>query len=322
MKVSASLRKAFEDQREVCLRLKEKVDQIVHGFKEGRWHYESRLKELNSFTLKVESGRFSNPAALEDFFACTIVVANYSDVDRAKGKIFEKFDLKYRRPKDDGITHKRPDSFPFDDLRLYVTLKEDPALPETGLEGVIFEFQVKTFLQHAWSIATHDLVYKTDDINWSKERIAYQVRAMLEHAELSIYEASSLSRSSVLNLQDYNSQKIRGVVDLLKNEWDSDQLPSDMLRLARNVYELMRGIDIDLARISEVARLGRERYGGHPDNLSPFGAFVQYLFFFEKDRMAQALAKVQKGGGIFVPHEVEIPSDLDQSAFRSMVKPS
>ena len=53
---------------------------------------------------------------------------------------------------------------------------------------MIFEVQIKTILQHAWSIATHDLIYKTDTVSWPKERIAFQVKAMLEHAEIAIAE--------------------------------------------------------------------------------------------------------------------------------------
>jgi hypothetical protein len=38
------------------------------------WFFTWRLKELESFALKIETGRVSNPVALEDFFACTIVL--------------------------------------------------------------------------------------------------------------------------------------------------------------------------------------------------------------------------------------------------------
>ena len=186
MKVPASIRRLHEDQKAINDRLKAAIDERMRGLKNPRWHYESRVKELPSFALKIESGRFDNPRSLEDFFACTIVVANSTEIDEAEKLIDENFALQERRPQHPSHTHKASYAFPFDDLRLYVALADKPSVPPTDLIGIVFEVQIKTFLQHAWSIATHDLLYKTDDANWSKERIAYQIKAMLEHAEVSI----------------------------------------------------------------------------------------------------------------------------------------
>ena len=66
--------------------------------------------------------------------------------------------------------------------------------------------QVKTFLQHAWGIATHDLIYKTDDVSWSRQRIAYQIKAMLEHAEMSIQEAGRLAEAVALSKTQHDSE--------------------------------------------------------------------------------------------------------------------
>jgi ppGpp synthetase/RelA/SpoT-type nucleotidyltranferase len=202
MKIPASIRNAYDDQKTRYQRLKEQVDTAVAGFRRPRWHYESRIKTLQSYALKLETGRVRDPYGLEDLFACTLVVANLAEIDEAERLVLQVFELQERRPKEPNYTHKRPDAFPFDDLRLYVAVPLDAAVPPKGIEGVRFEFQVKTFLQHAWSIATHDLVYKTDDVSWSKERIAYQTKAMLEHAEVSIQEAERLSDSGALMKQD------------------------------------------------------------------------------------------------------------------------
>ena len=72
MKISASIRNIHEDQKA--------VDGRMAGLKKIRWHYESRVKELTSFALKIETGRVQTPAALEDFFACTLVVANATEI--------------------------------------------------------------------------------------------------------------------------------------------------------------------------------------------------------------------------------------------------
>ena len=98
MKVPASIRGLYEDQKAVNYRLRAVVDERMKGLKDARWHYEGRVKELPSFVLKIESGRFREPEALEDFFACTLVVANAREIDAAERLVRESFTLKERRP--------------------------------------------------------------------------------------------------------------------------------------------------------------------------------------------------------------------------------
>jgi hypothetical protein len=137
MKVPASVRRLHEDQKETNDRLKAIIDERMRGVKHPRWHYESRVKELASFALKIESGRFGNPAALEDFFACAIVVANATEIAEAEKLIGENFAVKERRPPRPAYTHKASNAFPFDDLRLYVTLPDSLAEPPTDLKASV-----------------------------------------------------------------------------------------------------------------------------------------------------------------------------------------
>src|SRR5206468_2063197 len=124
-----SIRRVYEDQKAANDRLRIVVDERMRGLKNPRWHYVSRVKELHSFALKIESGRFPDPAALEDFFACTVVVANATEIEEAERLIRDNFALRARKPPSADRTHKAADAFPFDDLRLYVTLLGGPATP-------------------------------------------------------------------------------------------------------------------------------------------------------------------------------------------------
>ena len=320
MKVPASLRRLFEDQKAVNDRLHIVVDERMRGLKNPRWHYESRVKELPSFALKVESGRFTNPGALEDFFACSIVVGNATEIDHAETLVRENFNVRERRPARRDQTHKASDAFPFDDLRLYVTLPTSPAVPPTDLLGVMFEVQIKTFLQHAWSIATHELVYKTDDANWSKERIAYQIKAMLEHAEVSILEAERLAACGALAKEDRRTEAIKSSIALVKSQWGADELPADVRKLAENITRLIGALRLGIGRLEEILNHAKaRRNGNHPTNLSPYATVVQYLFFAERDKMVSLLSAEESRGRVLIPAEVELPADIRRADLRHAV---
>src|SRR5215208_1152290 len=98
MKVSLSIRQMFDEQLALNNRLKDEVDKRIASLKRTRWHYESRVKNIESFALKVETGRFTDPTRIEDFFACMLVVTNASEIEAAKQLISDKFEVRTRRP--------------------------------------------------------------------------------------------------------------------------------------------------------------------------------------------------------------------------------
>lgn len=320
MKVPASLRTLYDDQKLSNERLKDTVDARMLGLKEPRWHYESRIKELVSYALKVESGRVAAPEALEDYFACTMVVAKSADIAVAERRIGRMFDVKERRPPQAGVTHKSPDSFPFDDLRLYVSIDDDLGESRENLIGVVFEVQIKTFLQHAWSIATHDLVYKTDDANWSKARIAYQIKAMLEHAEVTIQEADKLSSSEGLTKTEARMRLIQQGIDLVREQWEADELPRDLRRLASNVVNVLKALRMTVEQLKRILDEGRaERGGHHPANLSPYGTVVQYLLAAEVERVLRFLKSSESRTKVLIPREILLPRGVDENELRNAV---
>ena len=73
MKIEEAIRAAYTKQRRVADRLKIKVDGEIENNALASWHYESRVKTVESYALKVECGRPGNPEAVEDLFACVIV---------------------------------------------------------------------------------------------------------------------------------------------------------------------------------------------------------------------------------------------------------
>ncbi|MCL4807723.1 MAG: hypothetical protein KJ062_07995 [Thermoanaerobaculia bacterium] len=314
MKIPASIRSLHGQLLERQTLLKGQVDALFSGKKQVRWHYESRLKELESFALKLETGRVASVKDLEDFFACTIVVENRQAIGKALELVRELFQVDYMRPESMERTSKRATDFPFDDLRVYARWKEEDAYPRTGVEGILFEIQIKTFLQHAWMIATHDLVYKTDRPSWPKARIAFQIKAMLEHAEASILGAEELAALPDLKMCDDQTSHVLEVLGFVERHWDARQLPRDRVRLAQNIADLMKALRVELSEMDEALR--KESAEGRGDeilNLSPYATLLQTILKRLPEKVTAFLTVKEKdkdkgtrrGGRVLVVPEVD-----------------
>ncbi len=278
MKIVNSIRDIYDERKPVYDALENEVDSFFIANKEDRWHYESRVKKLLSFALKAETGRVNQISKLEDFFGACLVVENSTSIQRAIEMVQSRYEVAYRRPRVSGKTHKDPSSFVFDDLRLYLRLPSNPNRRTTGLEGIVFELQIKTFLQHAWSIATHDLVYKGSDSSWASSRISYQVKAMLEHAELSIAESDALSKNPLVNKTNKDTTMTRLIINYLRSTWPVEQLPEDLIRLSANVLDLINKLNFELDTLKRLSK--ESKYiGNRPrTNLSPYSAIALTIF--------------------------------------------
>jgi hypothetical protein len=65
---------------------------------------------------------------------------------------------------------------------------------------------------------------------------------MLEHAEISIETAESLSTTPTLSKNDQNTKSLIEAIGLLNGHWDTGELPSDIVRLAENVVSLSKAL--------------------------------------------------------------------------------
>ena len=251
-----------------------------------------------------------------------LVVRNITEIDSAESLIGNTFSKKYRRPRENKRTHKAPFSFPFDDLRIYASLKKDDRLPPSKLEDIIFEIQVKTFLQHAWSIATHGLIYKTDEVNWSKERIAYQIKAMLEHAELSIQEADMLSKTAFIEKEDGETLRVKEVIKLLQDVWPEELLPlKDMRRLAQNINNIIETIKITTSRLCNILNEEKNKFNGIiPINITPYAFVIQTLLHHEEEKMKKFISGGRQRQSIVVYSDIEIPEWLQDIGLRNIVR--
>lgn len=310
MKVINSINKLYNTKISEYEKLKKNVDELFRDNKKTSWHYFSRIKNIESLALKLETGRFK-VNAIDDIFACTLVVENLNEIKTAIEVIENRFFIKYKKPQEDRITHKDSYSFPFDDLRLYVTIKQPDYLPDNHLSSLVFEIQIKTFLQHAWTIATHDLIYKSNTINWGKERVAYQIKAMLEQAELAISGAEELSKLQEIAKNNSNSIRLNKVRDFLIDVFPEESLPSDLMRLSGIIISVQKFFQIDLEFIRRILeKETKDNRGVLTLDLSPYGIIIQSLINQEPKVFEAAFKKNVNGysKGFFLPDEIDSKS--------------
>ncbi len=326
MKVSKTLREKFDAAQHLNQLLAAEVKDYIQGRVEALgWFYTSRVKELESFALKVETGRVDKPEEMEDFFGCTIIVPTAGKIEEAERLVCGQYKLIERRPQEDEITSKIASDFRFDDLRLYVSRKPlaSGKLPE--LDGVTFEVQIKTILQHAWSIATHDLIYKTDTVSWPKERIAFQIKAMLEHAEIAIAEAERLADSSGVAKKNQRTADILKILEQISAIWPQDTLPRNRKRLAESIIDLLRAGDVETSQFKEIIESEKRRVGLLPNNLSQYSFTLQALFYSSTVGFQLKFSRKSVRTTIVLQDGMEVPDWVNSSSrvidLRSSVPP-
>ena len=320
MKVVSSITTLYHDLRPIIEKLAITFDTIIGSIKSKGWYYDSRIKSLESYALKLETGRFVEPEKLEDFFACMLVVENTAQIKIAINKLKPHVKIQTRRPPNDKITHKSSDSFVFDDLRLYVTLKPTAARLAGPINTILFEVQIKTFLQHAWAIATHDLIYKSNEINWGKQRVAYQVKAMLENAEVSIEKASNIKRIAGIPLTNEKVEMQNQVKKFLLLYWTDEALPKDLIRLIDNIIQLLKMLDLSLGTLEEgLLEEIKEGRGNLTLNLSPYLIVLQTLINQQAVKVNNHIKKDNRKK-ILIPKEIDTTKIVDNINGKNVIK--
>ena len=311
MKIVKAVRDLYSAQYPAFAKLSTDVSRTLESLAASkRWFYLSRIKSLESFALKLETGRVSEPSKLEDFFACTVVVPTMGEIKDAIDTIVSRYPLLYRRPADDALTGKRPSSFEFDDLRLYVRRPHSATGYAEEVTDLVFEVQVKTVLQYAWSQATHDLTYKSEAVNWSLERVAFQIKAMLEHAEVAISEAQELAHADALSKQDRRTNELSLLLDKIREIWPREALPNDLKRLAENILSILQLCGLQAKDFLQVIQKERDRVGILPVNLSPYAFSVQALAWREDIQLHERLDRGQRKAKIVIHSGMELPKWL------------
>lgn len=96
---------------------------------------------------------------------------------------------------------------------------------------------------HAWSVVTHDLVYKADEIDWRRARLAAHLKASVEQIELVIAgfeQTIEFVPKSSFPAVEGKSQIVEVFRQLYHEGFVTEELrPTSWSRFAENVYSLV-----------------------------------------------------------------------------------
>jgi ppGpp synthetase/RelA/SpoT-type nucleotidyltranferase len=152
----------------------------------------TRIKSAESVAEKVETCRYKDWAQIDDLVGFAVVIPTLTDeatVIAYLDEIFERVGVRAR-----GSTLKAPDVFRFDCTRFIGRLRPRDEETSGPVHHLKFEIQIRSAFDHAWSVTTHALAYKTQDINWNKLRLTAQLKAAVEQLDLLVlaFEQASL----------------------------------------------------------------------------------------------------------------------------------
>jgi len=221
--------------------LKDKVKETLIPYCErNQFAFVFRIKSLESTAEKIETGRFNQWDEIDDFFACTIIIPTLSfeeEVIKNLKRYFKVIDIKKR-----GSSQKSPEIFRFDSTRVINKLKSSGS--KSKIHDILFEVQVKSAFEYAWSVATHSLTYKSGNPEWKRLRLTSQLKASVEQLDSLIIGFDDTSKYIPESpWSNVNFQNL--ICDYVKIKYENHYLPEelipkDMSRFSQNIVDLLK----------------------------------------------------------------------------------
>jgi ppGpp synthetase/RelA/SpoT-type nucleotidyltranferase len=237
MILSVEFQKAYSEAMERFRQLKSRCDPLLKGIADSCGGlFASRLKDAESLYSKVEEGHHKNAfSEIPDIYAATIALPVVSDIAKVCQRVLVDFEEIDRR----SDRSRKPEEFIYDDLHLVVRLRESNLIADKSLLNLRFELQIKSLLQFAWSKATHETIYKGEDISWRADRLAAEARATLELIDCLLDDVSS---AALLQVEKENEDYVRRqrIVKLLTQCWTPEQLPQNLRRCAQTIDNYLK----------------------------------------------------------------------------------
>ena len=146
-------------------------------------------------------------------------------------------------------------------------------------------------------------------------RISFQIKAMLEHAEVSIQEAAVVSASSALNKTDDRTALLNSYINVFTTLWQRADLPVNIRGLAENAMIPAKLAGISPTVLQQLLISERDQGRGPLTlNLSPYGVVVQTVLNHRRAELEASLAKYQKKA-LVLTRELDIPTDMPRNGW-------
>jgi ppGpp synthetase/RelA/SpoT-type nucleotidyltranferase len=246
MIVPSAIRQRYDESRPFLMAVQRRVESALLPFcRKNGFVFEGRVKTLESVAEKVESGRYPSWEKLDDLYACTVAVP-LADDERVAREFVEK-SFTVLEVKERGVVPKPPDVFRFDSTRVLARLRKPPAPPlgkELSIHSIVFEIQIKSLFDFAWSKTTHSLTYKSGMVDWKRYRLTAHLKAAVEQADFLLVgfeQASQLVTEGRCPDIDDKATLKNLFGDLTRSgHIPPESVPKDWSRFIDNVYTALQ----------------------------------------------------------------------------------
>ena len=215
---------------------------LLNYCKENHFAYTSRIKTIESVSEKIESGRYSNWDDIDDLIACVIIIPNLSYEESVIQFLQNIFIEEFLKKK--GSRNQSYEVFRFNATRFCGRLNYPS--DNQYLTKINFEVQICSAFEHAWSVTTHDLAYKSQSIDWKILRLAAQLKSTVEQLDMITLGASQINKYIIEHQWPETVIKSK-IADFIINLFNNKSIPKipeevrpkDLSRLVDNIYTLL-----------------------------------------------------------------------------------
>ena len=173
----------------------------------------SRIKTRDSIAEKIrrKGGKYSTISDITDVVGVRIITYYSDDVDKVAKIIESEFDVDKENSIDKRATLE-PDRFGYCSVHYVVMMSPTRlALRENrAFEGIKFEIQIRSVLQHAWAEIEHDIGYKSEvTIPPEMRRSFSRIAGLLEIADK---EFNQIRQDLVIYKQSVQTQIAKDII--------------------------------------------------------------------------------------------------------------
>ncbi len=261
--------------------------------------YSARIKESESILVKAEKGGYRNLfEEMDDLFACTITVPNSLMIKNILEEIQATFKVIEQRQRP-----LKPTEFAYNDLNLSLQVIPYSRNKKKAFWDLVFELQIKTLLQQAWSQAGHDIIYKAKRKTWGLERIASQLRALLEMADSILANLEDAANTLQENIKYTKFDKLNQITDIMAETWNEEDLPANLYRAAQVTESYLGLTKLNVSDLT--ALLKNEKYSGYIEARTLTPTQTVFIILFEEE-FGDILPRLKKRANLITDEMLDL----------------